>query len=248
MSDFITLNCPSCGGKLSVQKDSPTYICEYCGTEHKLREEDIEFFGRCPKCHRNDRVEKITAIVNKHDQLAVSFPLPDQLELDYFVDRPDLYVRQKRNLLLATQFPENAFTKRSKYFFVGTVVLFLISGSFGLDKKTLLTSGLGFLIASLVLAVFAIIFKRKGDELDSEHQAEMLNKRSILEHELTLKQREVNRQLASLRRKLKSRYDKMYYCHRDDLLFIPGEPGYASSNGYNGFLTQGLKDKGKKTD
>lgn len=38
MSDFITLTCPSCGGKMEIPQESPRYRCMYCGNEHILRE------------------------------------------------------------------------------------------------------------------------------------------------------------------------------------------------------------------
>ena len=81
MNGFVTLSCPSCGGKLNVSKNAPTYCCEYCGQTHKLKEEDIESIGRCPKCHRNDKVEKLTAIANRHDPLALKFRPPKNLKV-----------------------------------------------------------------------------------------------------------------------------------------------------------------------
>jgi len=77
MDDLISLICPSCGGKLSVQKDTTTYVCDYCGQTHRLRAEDIEAFSRCPVCRRNDKVEKLTSIRKRQDNLAQSFPLPN---------------------------------------------------------------------------------------------------------------------------------------------------------------------------
>jgi len=247
MSDFITLNCPSCGGKLNVQKESPTYICDYCGTEHKLREEDIESFGRCPKCHRNDRVEKITAITNKHDPLAVKFPSPDQLNLDRYVGRPDLALQQKLDSLLKQQIPGNVNKKRSTYFFIGMAVLFfqfLCGGSVS-GTENHVNSGLLLLLGSFVLAGFGVFYMKRGERFDREFEMEVLGKRSVLEQELTYKRREIKSQMSNLRRKLTSRYDKIYYCHRDDLLFIPGEAGYASCNDYEGFLTHVLKTNKK---
>jgi hypothetical protein len=35
--DFITLSCPSCGGKLEVTKDLERFACAHCGTEHIVR-------------------------------------------------------------------------------------------------------------------------------------------------------------------------------------------------------------------
>lgn len=37
MADFITLTCPSCGGKLQLTDDIERFACGYCGTEHIVR-------------------------------------------------------------------------------------------------------------------------------------------------------------------------------------------------------------------
>ena len=36
-SDFITLNCPNCGGKLEVTPDMERFVCKYCGNEHIVK-------------------------------------------------------------------------------------------------------------------------------------------------------------------------------------------------------------------
>lgn len=35
--DFITLSCPSCGGKLNVTPDIERFACQFCGHEHIVR-------------------------------------------------------------------------------------------------------------------------------------------------------------------------------------------------------------------
>lgn len=37
MSDFITLSCPSCGGKLQITSDIERFACTYCGTEQVVK-------------------------------------------------------------------------------------------------------------------------------------------------------------------------------------------------------------------
>ena len=37
MTDFITLSCPSCGANVSVDEKTNRFRCEYCGTEHLVR-------------------------------------------------------------------------------------------------------------------------------------------------------------------------------------------------------------------
>jgi len=36
-SDFITLSCPNCGGKLDITPDMERFACKYCGNEHLVR-------------------------------------------------------------------------------------------------------------------------------------------------------------------------------------------------------------------
>lgn len=36
-SDFITLSCPSCGGKLAITSDLERFACQFCGHEHIVR-------------------------------------------------------------------------------------------------------------------------------------------------------------------------------------------------------------------
>jgi hypothetical protein len=37
MPDFVTLTCPSCGGKLEITNDIDRFACGHCGAEHIVR-------------------------------------------------------------------------------------------------------------------------------------------------------------------------------------------------------------------
>ena len=37
MPDFITLTCPTCGGKLQITPDVERFACAHCGNEHLVR-------------------------------------------------------------------------------------------------------------------------------------------------------------------------------------------------------------------
>lgn len=37
MTDFVTLSCPSCGGKLEITKDVERFACAHCGQEHIVK-------------------------------------------------------------------------------------------------------------------------------------------------------------------------------------------------------------------
>ena len=38
--DFITLSCPSCGGRLNITSDVNRFACQFCGHEHIVRRND----------------------------------------------------------------------------------------------------------------------------------------------------------------------------------------------------------------
>lgn len=77
-SDFITLNCPRCGGNLKIQPDMGTLVCQYCGAEHFVRRSSegvsLEAFARCPTCKRNDKVVKASISFGP-----LSMPIPRSL-------------------------------------------------------------------------------------------------------------------------------------------------------------------------
>lgn len=37
MSEFITLSCPSCNGKLQITEDIERFACAHCGNEHMVK-------------------------------------------------------------------------------------------------------------------------------------------------------------------------------------------------------------------
>ncbi len=37
MSDFVSLTCPSCGGKLEITEDIERFACAYCGIDHMVK-------------------------------------------------------------------------------------------------------------------------------------------------------------------------------------------------------------------
>ena len=37
MSDFITLSCPTCNGKLKITDDIDRFDCVHCGNEHVVK-------------------------------------------------------------------------------------------------------------------------------------------------------------------------------------------------------------------
>lgn len=246
MSDFITISCPSCGGQLKRGANTTTYTCDYCGQQHRLRVEDIEEFGRCPVCHRNDRVEIVRAIYNKGGNLAARLAPPaDPLKSLTYGPPPKPAPPGK---------PANKRI-RSKSTTIGFVLLTLtlIFGSvFCCGSLYKDSPALDFLIVFLgVLLVVTIIFLIKGANdthwLNKE-QEELIEADLATQNQESLKRWATDKdsynttyqkktvQLVKDHKKTMQRYDSIYYCHRDDCVFIPGESGHAPSAQLQGFL------------
>lgn len=100
MNDLITLKCPSCGGNLEIRENTSVLKCHHCGTEHLVRRETgsviLESYAQCPKCRRNDKVEKISSLLrkeNKDSGLAISLSppaLPENLPKPDLKPKPEL--------------------------------------------------------------------------------------------------------------------------------------------------------------
>jgi predicted RNA-binding Zn-ribbon protein involved in translation (DUF1610 family) len=72
MPDLISLICPSCGGKLQVSPKATSLTCQHCGNEHLVKHDaggvTLETYARCPQCGRNDKSEKVTAVIGSQSQ------------------------------------------------------------------------------------------------------------------------------------------------------------------------------------
>lgn len=88
MDEIIQLTCPACGGKLNVGANATLLTCQHCGTESTVRREGgsvmLESFGRCPCCGRNDRVEKVSSIINLQTQNISSNEMQFRIVPDQF--------------------------------------------------------------------------------------------------------------------------------------------------------------------
>src|SRR3972149_3498937 len=87
MPDLISLVCPSCGGKLQVSPNATSLTCQHCGNEHLVKHEagaiTLEAYARCPKCGRNDKSEKVTAVIASHSQEISGMDQKKEVVLDF---------------------------------------------------------------------------------------------------------------------------------------------------------------------
>lgn len=68
MTNTLSLTCAQCGGQIQLPKGRTRVQCPYCGTEQVLTGEvaqqvQMEGVHICPVCNKDDRLEKVSAIV-----------------------------------------------------------------------------------------------------------------------------------------------------------------------------------------
>lgn len=253
MSEIITISCPSCGGMLTRAPNTTTYTCDYCGQSHRLRMEDVEEFGRCPICRRNDRVEKARAIYYKQGALSSRLgpPLDPRKSLIY---EPNKKPKPK---------PQQRINKKTSNFTCGAIIVFGIT-----MISTFLFIGVSSAYGTNIIGLAIILFimmvsisialrllgsdeekkfdneeydrvlaewKSNNDKIDSEWAEYIKDYDKTYGNEYALQ--------SQLYSRVMQRYDSVYYCHRDDIVFIPGESGHAPSDQLENFLYQKPTEK-----
>jgi predicted RNA-binding Zn-ribbon protein involved in translation (DUF1610 family) len=197
-SDFVALQCPNCGGKLNVTPESASLRCPSCGGEYLVRREAgsvlLEGYARCPRCGRNDQVRIVSAILREQSALAAEL-VPPQAPAE---------VEPK---ITDSPPPLSLLFGVSGYILCGLVFFALVTGTdvspTARAALVLVCIGLGLLSRRLVAHVRKL--------------AREANEAAIRQA------REETAQAAAMHRRAISRWQRLYYCARDDCVFVPGE-------------------------
>ncbi len=217
MSKTLPISCANCGGQVAFPTGGTRAKCPYCGTDQILtgetaRQVQQEGAPLCPVCKQNDRLEKVSAIVGK-DSTAYPSKLAQWLRLsDLSHPEPE------------TMAEESAFTPKNtlltlNFFLIGFFALCagfmaLILRDFGADAGAWQVLGKLLALFLAALALVNILFKKDSD-----------NKK---ESPIRLKPGLAEKQRADLRRQQRIEiWNKLYYCHRDDCVCLPGRGLYA---------------------
>ena len=102
MENFISLVCPSCGGKLKVDTLATQYECEYCHQTHLLKQDHrlLEQHAKCPICNRNDRTRKVSSILAAQEPLGKLLeapPEPDYHDVKDNIKKPSPPIKYKNS-------------------------------------------------------------------------------------------------------------------------------------------------------
>ncbi|MEA5076935.1 MAG: NADH pyrophosphatase zinc ribbon domain-containing protein [Anaerolineaceae bacterium] len=246
-NDFITLTCPSCGGKLEISSNTTSLKCPNCGNEHIVRRDAgtvvLEWYARCPKCNRNDKVEKVTAIVAKEyrDLSGVTIEKSNYRDRDgnWHSSNTEVpfYGIQSTNLgqkLSPPQKPGAAqgpgywwalrflllFYILVGFIFGGGAIGALINGeaeSWGAQLLYYIAAGVG---AVILIFLFVFLQKKYSEKI------------KLAELETERREREETPRWNNAMQ----RWEKLYYCYRDGCVFIPGENDYADLENLKRFI------------
>jgi len=273
MDDFISLQCPGCGGHLRVGSNALSLKCEFCGAEHMIRREAggvvLESYARCPICNRNDKVEKVTAIlrsqthnsqgtrIETHTTMVkvgdISMPINQQVAVPTQISQMSELAKHLAPPVEPTPLPlprllnTNINDQTSK----SALIAAIITGAAGAFSLLLAIMTIVSLIGSeeenaqlgasvvcgcptLLLILASIFLFVVAVPRQNRKNAEKRAAAEAQSHNLALKNGELQAQYSIDNARHKSqwqlamqRWNQLYYCSRDDCVFLPGKNNHA---------------------
>ncbi len=269
MPNLISLVCPSCGGKLKVAPNALTMTCQFCGNEHMVKHEaggvvSLEAYARCPICGRNDKVEKVSAIlVNQTQEISgtekkqeLVGPAGQQRLVTHDIPFTRKQISVLGQRLVSPEHPRpSSFPpypppprlsgSASKGGAVAMLVIGIILAALTLitglcsgitfiaalsDTSTVGSAEVGMLslIAILVsgllllvgvgLIIGGVLLNRKAKTATDPNIAIKLRHQQQVDAV-----RKEHERIRNAYLRAKQRHEQLYYCFRDDCVFIPGE-------------------------
>lgn len=229
MDVMLKLNCPHCGGKLKLSVFSNRTTCEYCGQD-SLITGIVSAQSNCPICNDKDQVKRVSALMQTDDPIRQHVRPPDKPKIPTF----DQYCWHKG--ITDTPLPAREFKKKdlTPFIVIGVICLFamLIFFANAADKYDVTVNIiLGFVFLAAAGVMGYIIFRRASYNSatfkvqEAEYQEKISQLRSEKEkntsglrdeYEQMAKDTVENWKLAM------KRWELLYYCHRDHIIYIPG--------------------------
>jgi hypothetical protein len=211
--DLLPAQCPNCGGKLNVDPSLDSLTCQFCNTEHMIRRNvsgtiSLEAFARCPLCKRNDQVEKISAILNKQTSQSNGYVPQQRIFTDnngHVQSRTiNVQVQTKHETTLAQRLVSPEKPKAPGKMQTWPILLLAVPAIFyAQSTRGFLTMLVALLFTAGLFAIWIVLEKD--------------NKKKHIEN-MMAHERELGRWKQAV-----SRWQSLYYCGRDDIVFVPGE-------------------------
>ena len=197
-NEIIQLTCISCGGPLPINTNQAVVTCPYCANTYFVSD-ILDQIVFCPLCRQSNKVEKVTTISKNHALYRVL-----RLDLDDF-PLPDYEYESDDNAKM-----------------IGLVgwllVIFpiILIQFFFVRLRQQPNQYLIPLMITLLVGVLLLIHVKNKLGRIKERKAQRKKTRKALKE---LNQIEFNR--------LKPIHEKLYFCNRDRVVFLPGLGDYA---------------------
>lgn len=266
MENLVTLSCPSCGGTLEVSPNRSVLICRHCGNSHLIKRNEgeiyLESYACCPLCGRNDRAEKVSAILRRSrqtihtthritndsptptsatsqnistNQTAVSdlakHLMPPNKPHKTQEPRPETLISDDRIFLFSTIYPSG----------VALFLILMFFYFFSSGIPSLSTSQFLYLIFFIEVAACGFLihfFIQRSKDMKQENESIKYRNKQAIENWHAQK---VNQRTEW--EKAIQRWNKLYYCNRDDCVFVPNEETWAPISMMNTYLYQSPKEE-----
>jgi len=235
--------------------------CEHCGIEHMIRREAggvfLESYARCPICNRNDRSEKVTAILSSQTQNTQGFTYQNQVSTESYgntirtvnsqvpvpIQTSQMSELAKRLLpppkpTINDTVPVNTSNKAIILALLTSIIgggclllsFFVFFSSFSETQPNIGKALIYIFISLVIIGLAVLLFNSAQNERNSN---------KAIEAEAANKSRELQIQKYEWERKWNlamQRWNQLYYCARDDCVFLPGTNTCAHINDMVGYL------------
>lgn len=255
MTDLITLQCPRCGGTLRFTPGTLALSCEHCGAQHVVRNVGdgftLESHARCPQCGRNDKAEKVSAILKTqtHDIDGYTFQTITATKKGgrAVTERVQVPIHTSQKSDLASRLvpparpnpPQRPPYQGSNWALLSAVLLFFLGlyglvVEFGPNQKVLgtrLSGAPDVLLAVACIATAAAVYIWVVPRERARNASILvLYKASMASYNALVERQAEEYELA------KHRWEQLYYCSRDDCVFLPGTDTHASVDQLDAYL------------
>ena len=238
MSNLIALICEQCGAMLEVGKFDLVYECKYCHTKHRIKKDILESNILCPICGGNDKTRKVSTIIANEEKIASLLKMPKKPEMPGSTfNAPPPITPVNKNIWWYVLLIGSGLGIMG---IICNICNMITSSGYGYSRS------LGDIIVMLIVFAFLgllaflsikkisepnLKFKKQKEEYS--RQMEEYNRR-IQEEAISKKQQYKNWLIKW--EKAHDNHKKLYYCERDNVVFIPGYPKAAPISEINNFI------------
>jgi RNA polymerase subunit RPABC4/transcription elongation factor Spt4 len=246
MSDLIKLNCPFCGGKLEIPINSNKVTCLYCGQD-SLIPGLVKSQSACPICGEKDQVQKVSGLVLSDPAFAQHLRAPDKPRIPSF----DEYLRtqQSSTPITATaqkKKPFGIFLFLALYSFGQAAYLFILVLSLAYSQATDYLQDFNFLPFAIIGFIFfialGVLFAVLSGRAKRYNASLTSTPLSVAQVPLTKTELIRSNYEAMAQSRMQAwnlamkKWELLYYCKRDNIVFIPGAADHAPIAGMLAYI------------